>query len=316
MNTLDLSTFNKAIELERTGNKEAAHATLNKLRIYYPNDPNLLFWIAYTSTDLKEAKGALETISQVDPHNYLLENAHHWVSQLEQKQREEVKARAEARVKTLTRSENSVQIPFLFRQHLQTELAKGEKIIWAGRPEVKLLIKVLLVQRGIIFGLVLLAEVLLAAVASSLLLWLALPILALVAGLAIFTTPYLLYQQSSRTLYVLTDRRILLLSGAWLRSTLNNSGGFRYKGIAWKNFAAYERLELTKLTVLERENGTGDLYIDEEQDENNSAALPLKVGCIAVRNVASLKEQVEQVFSLKHTPDCPTSDFFWDSGTS
>jgi hypothetical protein len=315
MNSIDLDAFNQAIQLDHAGNKPAAHAILNKLRIYYPQEPNLLLWIAFTATTLGEAKGVLEAVSQLDPQNPSLASAHEWVATLEHKKREErmLATATQAAERTITPS-TPVKIPFLFRRRLETEMAKGEEVVWAAQPNARQVVKDLLMKRVLIGGPLLLVELVIAILVGHPLAWLGIILLMLITLLGAFVSPYLLYNQASKTLYVLTNQRLILAGGAWLRpgwTNLSSTDGVVFNNIVWKNFASYERLELEKLTLVERPDGFGDILIEQTDHDTDTTTF---FGCVYIKDAAHVKSLIEQVYSLKSAPDCPTNSMLWDSG--
>lgn len=69
MNTADQIVFNSAVALAQSGYCDAAFSVLNSLLNYYPEDPNLLFWLALTSSDKDKAYTATETLARITPKN-------------------------------------------------------------------------------------------------------------------------------------------------------------------------------------------------------------------------------------------------------
>ncbi|MEI6044821.1 MAG: hypothetical protein WCS37_10745 [Chloroflexota bacterium] len=323
MNSIDLEAFNRAIQLDHAGDKPAAHAILNKLRIYYPQDPNLLLWIAFTATNLGEAKGVLEAVSQLDPQNPSLASASTWITTLQNNKRQEKILAFEAKV-----AERAIippvhfKIPFMYRRQLEAELAKGEEVVWAAQPDLRHVMKDLLLKRVALGGPLLLVEVLAALLLGHPLVWFGIILIMLLTALGVFLSPYLLYKQASKTLYLLTNQRLILVGGAWLKpgwTNLSSADGIVSHNIVWKNFASYEHLELEKLTLVERPDGFGDILFEEKEEKKEdydytTPAPPKKAGCVYIKEAATIKALIEQVYTFKNSPDCPTSSMFWNSG--
>ena len=75
-----LQTFYQAIKLAETGQKEAAHHLMKQLAVSYPDDPKLLLWLIYTSTELMEAQGYLIKLAGIDLDDPNLPRARAWVN--------------------------------------------------------------------------------------------------------------------------------------------------------------------------------------------------------------------------------------------
>lgn len=75
----DLTQFNKAVELFNMGGKASAYQQIKRLKEKYPDDPNLLLWLAFTTPDLKESEEAIQHLSLVDPSNPNLNSARSWL---------------------------------------------------------------------------------------------------------------------------------------------------------------------------------------------------------------------------------------------
>ncbi|NWJ98389.1 MAG: efflux RND transporter permease subunit [Chloroflexi bacterium] len=83
MQSSDLESFKQAVAQAQAGHKVEANALLTRLRTIYPNEPNLLLWLAFTSFDLTEAKELLIRVGQLDPNNPQLQGAREWLIQQE-----------------------------------------------------------------------------------------------------------------------------------------------------------------------------------------------------------------------------------------
>lgn len=80
MTEQDTQTMNQAIALAQAGLKTEAHSTLTQLNLKYPNEPNLLLWLAFTSAKPTQAENFLNRVAQVDPQNPALAGARNWLS--------------------------------------------------------------------------------------------------------------------------------------------------------------------------------------------------------------------------------------------
>jgi hypothetical protein len=81
MNHDDILLFNRAVEIAQKGDKPTAHFMLQQLEKRYPNDPNLLLWLAYTAENGEISRTYLNRIEQLDPFNPSLANARAWLAQ-------------------------------------------------------------------------------------------------------------------------------------------------------------------------------------------------------------------------------------------
>jgi hypothetical protein len=79
MQPADLIQFNQAVEQLNSGTKAEAYRQIKQLSSKYPDDPNVLLWLAFTSPDLKESEDAIQRISLLDPSNQNLNAARTWL---------------------------------------------------------------------------------------------------------------------------------------------------------------------------------------------------------------------------------------------
>ncbi len=86
MNPADLQTFNRAVAQAQAGEKAAAYSVLYQLYPAYPNNPNLLLWLAFTADNLAVARQRLNQAAQADPANSSLAGAFGWLAEQEQAQ--------------------------------------------------------------------------------------------------------------------------------------------------------------------------------------------------------------------------------------
>lgn len=317
MNSVDLNTFYQAIQLDRDGDKAAAHAALNKLRIYYPNDPNLLLWLTFTSTDPVEAKGLVETIMLLDPQNSSLDAAQQWVKQQIIEARQKAREAAVSKPNAIPVPETPVKIPFMFRRRVESELAKGEYIIWAEQPNLKILLKGMVVRRALILAALFLLGLVGAIFAGNVMGWIGVALLLVIATLATLLMPFLLYSQASKTLYVLTNRRLLLTCQNWAvlgPNSLASSSETNLNNLVWKSYASYDRINLEKLAVVEREKEFGDLLFEEKTTGVDGLTTYKSVGCVCIKDPTRLRQMVELVYTSKSDSDYSTDDLMWDSG--
>lgn len=82
----DLTEFNQAVAQAQSGQKSQAHARLLSLAERYPNDTNLLLWLAFTTGDLSQARAFINKIGQLEPNNASLGSARDWLAGEEAKQ--------------------------------------------------------------------------------------------------------------------------------------------------------------------------------------------------------------------------------------
>lgn len=86
MNALDTQSFNEALTLANTGNKNEAHIRLRVLLITNPSSANLLLWLAFTSPDLAEAENYLRQAETIEPTNPSIAGAKNWLASEKAKQ--------------------------------------------------------------------------------------------------------------------------------------------------------------------------------------------------------------------------------------
>ncbi len=69
MNLADTSTFQQAVQLAQSGQKEAAYGQFSSLARMNSNsnDPDLLLWIAYATPHREEAQQALNSVANIAP---------------------------------------------------------------------------------------------------------------------------------------------------------------------------------------------------------------------------------------------------------
>lgn len=86
MSPSDAENLNQAVSLAQAGRKAEAHARLIQLVRTSPDDSNVLLWLAFTASDLKLARNALNRVAQIDPANLSLAGAKSWLAQQEAEQ--------------------------------------------------------------------------------------------------------------------------------------------------------------------------------------------------------------------------------------
>lgn len=86
MNPYELHSFNAAVALAQNGQKAQAQAIFVDLGGKYPNDSNVLLWLAFTSNDLSRARACLDRVAVRDPANPALAAAWSWLISEEAKQ--------------------------------------------------------------------------------------------------------------------------------------------------------------------------------------------------------------------------------------
>ena len=71
MNLADTSTFQQAVQLAQSGQKETAYGQFSSLARINSNytDPDLLLWIAYATPHREEAQQALNSVATIAPNH-------------------------------------------------------------------------------------------------------------------------------------------------------------------------------------------------------------------------------------------------------
>lgn len=77
----------QAIELANTGRKKQAYEQFCVLYNRYPENVILLYWLAYTTPSMAEARRAIADITRIEPDNPKLHELRQYVSQMEQSSR-------------------------------------------------------------------------------------------------------------------------------------------------------------------------------------------------------------------------------------
>ncbi|HEX2913032.1 MAG TPA: DUF6159 family protein [Chloroflexia bacterium] len=83
MQAYDLQRFNQAVAMAQAGQQEQAHAILSQLIQIYPEEVNALFWFAFTSSSLAEARSVIARAERLQPNNPTLAHAKSWLAQME-----------------------------------------------------------------------------------------------------------------------------------------------------------------------------------------------------------------------------------------
>lgn len=86
MNFADQETMKRAATLAQAGERATAYAIFQQLRQTNPNDLNVLLWLAFTSSDLNEARQMVEEASRLDRFSPSVDNARKWLAQQTQYQ--------------------------------------------------------------------------------------------------------------------------------------------------------------------------------------------------------------------------------------
>ncbi len=80
MTPTDKQSFDEAVTLAQAGRNQEAYAILNRLAPLYPDDSNILLWMAFTAGDLAKSKLMLGRVVMLDPQNPALASAKNWLS--------------------------------------------------------------------------------------------------------------------------------------------------------------------------------------------------------------------------------------------
>jgi hypothetical protein len=109
----DLQCFNQAVAMAQTGQKTAAYQLLLKLNQTYPDNANLLLWLAFTSASLAEARTLINKAAWLEPNNIAIPGAKDWLMQAESQNQTAVTSQITTpnRVNTNTFSTNATFTP-------------------------------------------------------------------------------------------------------------------------------------------------------------------------------------------------------------
>jgi hypothetical protein len=80
MNPIDVQTFNQAIAMAQAGQKQDAYGQIKSLYYNYPENTDVLLWMAYTTADLGEAEWAINRAATIAPGNGRVLQALEWLA--------------------------------------------------------------------------------------------------------------------------------------------------------------------------------------------------------------------------------------------
>jgi hypothetical protein len=164
----------------------------------------------------------------------------------------------------------------------QSELKTGENLLWVGQPDPKHL-----ALQGLplaLFGL--------AFTAASLVFGFIGPgfylpvIIFLLTGLVMMSSPWWMYREGSKTVYAVTDKRLLIITGGGSPS-VQSFDDSRFGSIA-------------KIEAVERSNGSGDIVfarkVNRYHDSDGSSRTKIEpIGFFGIPDVRSVEKLVRDV---------------------
>lgn len=83
-----LENFNHAVALAHAGEKLLANDKLRYLAQLYPNQPDILIWLAFTAPTLREAEEAINRVAIIQPNYPSLPDARSWLARQKTEQKE------------------------------------------------------------------------------------------------------------------------------------------------------------------------------------------------------------------------------------
>jgi hypothetical protein len=144
MNHNDLSLFNQAVAQVQNEQGSSAYTTFTDLYRTYPEDPDLILWLAYTAPSPILAQTWVEQIARLNPTDSNLPAAREWLS----RQLETAASKTQTAWPSLnpdgteeildaeSQSENHTllyKLPDTARKVFSEHLSRNEKVVWATR---------------------------------------------------------------------------------------------------------------------------------------------------------------------------------------
>jgi hypothetical protein len=186
------------------------------------------------------------------------------------------------------------KIPFELQRLIDAELSSGERVTWSAQP-----IPGRFAGKGlgiVLFGIPWTAFALFWTGAAAWGTWrkgglgwirlfpmFGLPFILL--GVGMLSSPYWMRRQAGRTVYVLTSRRAIILSGGRRGSATVRS---------------FEPERLTDITRRQNPDGSGDVVFARDiRRDGDGDRLSTDVGFLAVRDVKSVEQKVRTLAALK-----------------
>src|SRR5690242_17026763 len=80
MNSQQATKFTQAIAFAQAGQLKYAHFIFRELDSIFPNQSNILLWLAYTASGTIQSETLLNQLATLDPYNPHLGEAYSWLS--------------------------------------------------------------------------------------------------------------------------------------------------------------------------------------------------------------------------------------------
>jgi len=173
-------------------------------------------------------------------------------------------------------------IPSSLQKMVQSELESGENIIWMGMPKAEyfnahsigIFLFAIPWTAFSLFWIVGASGFKVPDFNSTDILFPLFGLPFVLIGVSMLLTPLRVYRNALKTLYVITDRRVIIFeSGA-------------------KMIRSYEVERLNNITRYEKENGYGDLIFDKEFKQKN---IINNIGFINIKDAKGVEQKIKQM---------------------
>ena len=264
--------FQHAVQLAQKGETAEAHALLGQLRAAH-DSYNAALWYAFTSASSAEASDAIEAAARLEPQNPTLGEARAWLR--EWRYKEDVAAA----------SEMVASLPPHLKEVTERVVQEGEMVLWIGRPNPWRVL-----QRELMYMLLLVPASL--ATVYFMLRYFSFPheefflIFRIVRYTVSFGIPtaamflgiWFAYNQAANMAYVLTGARLIFLAKQWHGETIKS----------------YRQCTPDRWQIIERANGSGNLFMGDEIEGKDKDAHMAKIALIGIPNVRQVADLIKK----------------------
>jgi hypothetical protein len=186
------------------------------------------------------------------------------------------------------------KIPFELQRMIDAELSGGERVTWSAQP-----IPGRFVRNGlgiVLFGIPWTAFAIFwtagaawgTSRSGTLGLFSFFPLFGLpfiLVGFGMLSSPYWMRRKAKRTVYVITNRRAIVLAGGWRGSITVRS---------------FEPESLTDISRRQNPDGSGDVVFTRDiRRDSDGGRQSTDVGFLAVRDVKSVEQKVRALSTVK-----------------
>ncbi|MGO8670036.1 MAG: hypothetical protein ACLQVD_01505 [Capsulimonadaceae bacterium] len=165
----------------------------------------------------------------------------------------------------------------LVMESVQREQEPNEELLWSGQPNPGrlALASVPLLIFGafwsalpVFFIYMMLTTMNRPNVASPPIVFMAIPILFLLIGIAMISSPFIAYKNALVTIYAITNRRIMIIKAGRTRSV-----------------ESFRNINLSDVTMSESQDGSGNLMFAKQLRQTRNSSYMASVGFTGIQNV-------------------------------